>query len=364
MFMFKKYVLLFSVLYFLAIARGVSFSNDGDATDAREIELGKKVAIQVEKKWERISDPAKTARLNMLLQRLTPMLRRDLPYEIRLIREDSPNAFSLPGGTIFITTGMLDFTHSDSEIAAILAHELVHADRKHVLIQVARNQKISLVALAIMVASKGQTVPMVLTNIAQITIANSYSRDLEREADIEGINLLVSAGFSPSSMVTVMEGLSEEELKHPYVDPGIYRDHPDISERILYQIEHIRAQGWALERKRPLNVLRCHIASEKGYSFLLIDKTLILRVRAEKGSLSFLRDISRKLENQLQLEMAPYDIQVIQVSGSSKALRVGNAIVISEPVPGDMFELSQIRDRIITALLDAQSVSPTTDFMK
>lgn len=361
--MLKKLVMLLWVFCFLVCHIDSAFSKS-TLNDGEEIELGKKVAIHVEQRWDRITDPVKITRLNIILRRLIPCLKRDLPYEIRLIREDSPNAFSLPGGIIYITTGMIHFTHSDSEIAAILAHELIHADRKHVMIQIARNQKISLVALAVMVASKGQTLPMVLANIAQITITNSFSRDLEKEADIEGINLLAVTGFHPSSMVTVMEGLSEEELKHPYVDPGIYLDHPEISERISYQIDHIRQQCWPLERKWPLNVLRSRIISDKDHTSLFVDSTEILRGSVDMKSQPSLNDISLKLEKNLQLEMAPYDIQIIKISEFQRALRVGNSIVLTESPGNDVLDLNQIRDKLILALQNAQSIHPTVDLMK
>lgn len=353
------------IILILFILLGISVASYGYASDdlTEEIALGRKVADQIEQNWERLSDPVKVARLNMLLVRLIPHMERELPYEIRLIREDTPNAFSLPGGIIFFTTGMLDFVHSDSEIAAILAHELIHADRRHVMIQLARNQKISLVALAVMIASKGQAIPTILANVAQVTMSNSYSRDLEREADINGLDVLYAAEFPPSAMVTVMEGLSEEELKKPYVDPGIYRDHPEISERISYLLDHIRENDWPFERKVPLNVLRCNVGHNEGEIQLFIDDTLIVEGKSDHTTVSFLNGIAEKLNHEMQLELAPYDIQVIEAD-NAKALRIRNSIIIREPLPMALPGLQVIRNRIIEALLEAQSIHPTVDFMR
>ncbi len=121
----------------------------------KEIALGQKVSADVEKQWERVADPALCARLNMALNRMVPYLSRPLPYEVRVVREDMVNAFSLPGGIVYFTTGMLNFLRSDAEIAAILAHELIHADKRHVMIQAARSSKISLAALVLLIASHG-----------------------------------------------------------------------------------------------------------------------------------------------------------------------------------------------------------------
>lgn len=353
------------MIFMLSVFLCISVVSGGYASDdlAEEIALGRKVADQIEQNWERISDPIKIARLNMLLVRLIPNMERELPYEIRLIREESPNAFSLPGGIIFFTTGMLEFVHSDSEIAAILAHELIHADRRHVMIQLARNQKISLVALAVMIASKGQAIPTILANVAQVTMSNSYSRDLEREADIKGLDVLYAAEFPPSAMVTVMEGLSEEELKKPYVDPGIYRDHPEISDRISYLLDHIRQNNWPFERKVPLNVLRCNVEQTEDKVRLLIDDTLIIEGHPDQTAISVLNGIAEKLNQEMQLELAPYDIQVIE-GDNARVLRIRNSIIIKEPLPTAFPGLQVIRDRIIEALLEAQSIHPTVDFMR
>jgi Zn-dependent protease with chaperone function len=355
------------ITFIFAIIFGLSVASAADAAVsdeiAEEIALGRKVADQIEQNWERISDPVKVARLNMLLSRLISHLERNLPYEVRIIREETPNAFSLPGGIIFLTTGMLDFVHSDSEIAAILAHELIHADRRHVMIQLARNQKISLVALAVMIASKGQAIPAILANVAQVTISNSYSRDLEREADIKGLDVLYAAEFPPSAMVTVMEGLSEEEMKKPYIDPGIYRDHPEISDRISYLMDHIRENNWPLERKVPLNALRSSVGYTDDKVQLLIDDTLIIEREKDQPAVSVLKGIADKLNHEMQLELAPYDIQVVETD-TTKILRIRNSIIIREPLPIALPELQLIRDRIIEALLEAQSIHPTVDFMR
>lgn len=362
--MLKKILFSCSVIFLLLGNSAIPGSADVGKDDSKEIELGRKVAVQVEQKWERISDPAETARTDMLLQRLLPMLHRNLPYEVRLIREDSPNAFSLPGGIIFVTSGMLSFAHSDSEIAAILSHELIHAQNGHVMKQIARNQRISLVALAIMVASRGQAAPAILANVMQVAVSNSYSIDLEKEADIGGIEVLEGVGFPPAAMVTVMEGLAEEQLKHPYIDPGIYMDHPETSERVSYLLEYIRNKGWPLERKLALNVLKCKVLSDIDSNSLFIDDNIIIQGPPDGDTKNLLNGIASKLDRNLQLEMAPYDIQVIRLPDSYRALRVGNVILISEPLHKGLPELDVIRENLVKALLNAKNVHPTVDFMK
>ena len=171
------------LLVLFALLPAQVFAGDLTREDEKEVALGRKVCEQVEKRWERVADPVRIARLEVILQRLVPETQRPLEYEVRVISEDQPNAFSLPGGFMYFTTGMLGFAKSDSELAAVMAHEMVHTEKKHIMIQSARNERLSILALAIAIASQGKAAAMIMANIAQVAILNAYSRDLEKEAD-------------------------------------------------------------------------------------------------------------------------------------------------------------------------------------
>ena len=105
-------VLLFQSLLLSYPALAPAATESG--VDKKEVALGKKVCEQVEKKWVRITDPIRVARLETIQQKLLPLVERPLPYEVRVISEDQPNAFSLPGGFVYFTSGMLDFAKSDA----------------------------------------------------------------------------------------------------------------------------------------------------------------------------------------------------------------------------------------------------------
>ncbi len=316
---------------------------------AKEIALGKKVSAEIEQKWELVTDPAQTARLGMLLARLLPHTTRPLPYEVRIVRQDMINAFSLPGGIVYFTTGMLRFLRSDAEIAAILAHELVHADRRHVMIQTARSSKISLAALALMIASQGAAGPMILTSLAQVAVTNSYSKDLEREADKEGFRMLVAAGFPPAAMVTSLEALIFDQLKRPYIDPGVYMTHPELSERVEYILRMAEDMKVPIERKRALHLLRPAVVESAHELLLTVDGAEIWRVpRSDEGD-AILRKAAGTIESFLQMETPPYEIRVLDMNGA-RALRVGPALLASEPLPEGSPPLDQLRASLVQAL--------------
>lgn len=316
---------------------------------AKEIALGKKVAAEVEQQWERVTDPARTARLGMLLARLLPHTTRPLPFEARIVREDMVNAFSLPGGIVYFTTGMLDFLRTDAEIAAILAHELVHADRRHVMIQTARSSKISLAALALMVATQGAAGPMILTSLAQVAVTNSYSKDLEREADKEGFRMLVAAGFPPAGMVTSLEAMIFDQLKHPYVDPGVFMTHPELSERVDYILKMADEMSVPIQRKRALGLLRPAVAESGTHLALTLDGAEIWRSNTTGEGAALLRKTAETIDAFLQMETPPYEIELLDLDGKG-ALRIGPALVAREPLPEGVPPLGELRASLVQAL--------------
>ncbi len=357
----KRILIPLLVLSFLLLfSTSRVFADAGELE--KEVKLADKVSEQVEKHWKRVTDPVRVARTAMVLQRLTPFTDRDLQYEVRLIDEERPNAFALPGGRIYLTTGMLDFCRSDDELASILAHELVHTDRKHGMIQSARNQRLSIGALAVIIATGGQGAAPILANLAQVAIMNSYSKDMEREADTMGLKMLSQADYEPAAAVTVMERLQEEELKRHYVDPGIFAAHPKTRERVQTLIGIIRENGWPLERKNALRLLRTGITEEDGLLFLNVDGRPVWH--APKGDLArgLLEKTAGLLDRHLQMETSPYDVSIMDLHGET-ILRIGLGRIVSreETLPG-MPSLDDLREEIVVALQRARSSHPVADY--
>lgn len=276
----------------------------------REIEIGRKALAQIEENWPLTSDPAAIARLTMILNRLEPHMMRRIPYEIRLIKTNVKNAFCLPGGFIFFTTGILDLLKTDSELAAVMAHEMIHADRKHSLRMAAESNKITLGALAVMLLSRGAAAPMILAQVAQIAIMNSYTIELETEADSLGLDALIASGYPPGGMVTLMEKFLNEEMKEPIRDYGIYMNHPESPKRLQSALNKLNQLGVPVNRKYPLGLLRTSIKREGDKLQLLIDNNIALTGKNTPENLKILNNIKQNLDKYLQLELAPYEIHI------------------------------------------------------
>ncbi len=332
-----------------------------EASVKREISIGNKVAEEIAKHMDFIEDPVYTARVRGIFNRLTPYVQRPLPYNVHIIKEKSPNAFCIPGGNIYVTTGLLEFARSDSELAFVIAHELSHANGKHVIIQMERNQRLSLAALAIAIASRGAGAAVVLSNVAAISIASAYSRDLEQEADYGAITIAENAGYDLIAGVTTMERLAAEELKQPWYDPGITLDHPKISERIQYIADEIERRGYRIHRKDVLKLLIPRILEENGELIFKIDDTEILRGPSSFEMKRYLENAADVVRKSLLMETPVYDIQVIKY-GEDLVLSIGPSRFMAEPIPGGKASLDQVRERVLDALTKARRKHPMANY--
>ncbi|HPD96787.1 MAG TPA: M48 family metallopeptidase [Synergistales bacterium] len=352
-----------ALLAAIILLLSVPFLSAASADDIeKEIKLGEKVSKQIEEHWERVVDPVRVARLSMILGRQLPFTERDLPFEVRLIEEKRPNAFALPGGIIYFTTGMLDFCRSDDEIAAVMGHELTHADKRHVMIQVARNQRLSIGALAVLVATRGQGVAPILANLAQVAIMNSYSRDLEREADQGGLEFLNRSGYEPSAAVTVMERLLEEEIKRPYVDPGIYAGHPRTRERISELVKMMKTMGLPVRRKRSLHLLRTEITESDERMVLAIDGTPVWWGVSSEGTEELLKKANEAILVHLQMETSAFDVMIAGVA-PERILKIGLGTVARESeIQEDMPAIEDFRENILDSLQKARAIHPVADY--
>ncbi len=337
----------------------------------KERKIGRKAVEQIEERWELIADPARLVRLSMIVDKLKPHLEREIPYEVRIVRMDFPNAFCLPGGYIFFTSKMLELLHSDAEIAAIMAHEMIHVDQNHGLKMAAKSNKLSLAALAVILLSGGAIAPTVLAQVAQVAMGSAYTIEFEKESDSKGLDVLIAAGYSPTAMVTVMENFMHEEMKLPMREYGIYMDHPESVERVQSMSDRLKSLNIKLERKYPLQLLLTSIQEDRGNIMLFIDDVEVWRGIKSEAALKALEQAKKVLDANFQMELAPYDLQL----ENNHILRLKNMVLATAPLEGktlegkalekeEMQSLSVFRENLLDALARAQKKHPIAKYFR
>ncbi len=181
-------------------------------------DVGKTDAERVAAEIGILDDPELTAYVDAIGQRLARYAPRgQFDYTFKIVDQDAPNAFALPGGYIFVSRGLLALTNSEDELANVIGHEIVHVARRHAS---ARQG----------VAQSGLPLTLSWFRYAQIA---SYSREQEWEADRLGQGLAALAGFDPKGMSTFLRDLEFTErlrLGHSRL-PSFLDTHPAATQR-------------------------------------------------------------------------------------------------------------------------------------
>lgn len=338
-----------------------------DQTIAKEMKMGEKTVKSIEDGMTRVLDPETEEQLDRITARLIPFTQRNLHYEVRIVEADVPNAFSLPGGYTYITTEMLKILESDDEIAAVLAHEFVHADRAHVLVQTARSSKLDIISLIGLIAAAqgGGAGAAVVAGAVQTAYMNSYAIDLEKEADARGIEMLHKAGYNPTAMLVLMEKLNVEDLKRrSYESAGIYQNHPEDSERIEAAVQYMKDNKIEIQRKLIKNNLKAHVTRIYGDRSLMIDKNRIIALPAADENEEFLQGIADKLNELIELELAPYDIYVVTRPYGKEIMIRGKKIVSEPELTQQSASINEIRNRINAAIIDARLENTVSNYFR
>lgn len=205
----------------------------------REAKIGQSVSEQVEQKFKVSSDFLLQDKISSIGRRIVDMCdRKELRYHFKVLDEKEPNAFSLPGGYVYINTGLIKETQNDDEIAAVLAHEVGHIAAQHAVkrMQGALSYDL-LMALAVFGSRDPKFARGAQFALGQVFV--SYSRDDELLSDKLAVKYLKNAGFDPAAMLTLLEKLQDIERKRPPKQINYWRTHPYISDRIRVSREEI-----------------------------------------------------------------------------------------------------------------------------
>ena len=226
--------------------RNVRHTNAGLLNERDEIKLGTQLHRQATKKF-RLTDVG-LDRVERLGQRVARVSARpNLLYKFHVIESREINGLSLPGGHIYITTGLLKIAN-DGELASVLAHEVGHIAARHSLKTLKKRQEYNDIAKSIgeltgVAGDIGRDLGVGLGQLLGEGILTIHSRDEEREADYLGVRGMAKAGFDPQGMVTMFQKLQRVQGQTPDLITSLLSDHPDVQERIdntRYEIARIR----------------------------------------------------------------------------------------------------------------------------
>ena len=221
-----------------------------------EQDLGKKLYRQLRGSQAVIEDPELSSWIRALGNRLVARASGTRgSFYFLIIDKPSVNAFAMPGGVIAVHTGLILNTESESELAAVLSHEIAHVSQRHIARMFAKNKgsawQTGLGVLAGAIAASqdpalGQAV-LTAAVASQMQKQLNFSRQAESEADRVGLRILTAAGFDPEGMPTFLGKLSHSEGAYQNITEYI-RTHPLSIDRV--SDTRTRAKKYANAHKR------------------------------------------------------------------------------------------------------------------
>lgn len=161
--------------------------------------------------------------------------QNEIKFSVGVVKDDTVNAFALPGGYIFVHTGLLSYIKSDGELAGVLAHEIAHVDRRHSMDTITRTIGMSVV-LSLIVNKSSDKRKKQISQIGAVAINLTelgYSREAEFEADAYGVGFMKAAGYKKDELLNFwrrMEGESGSSKNSSILQ--LFSTHPPTSDRI------------------------------------------------------------------------------------------------------------------------------------
>jgi beta-barrel assembly-enhancing protease len=234
-----------------------------------DTEQGKKYSEEVEKQYKVSKDEAMQERVKRVGADMAAIANRTrlettwgdrrfskFEYSFKVLEgKDNVNAFSLPGGRIYVYEGLMNFIQTDDELAAVLGHEISHAAMRHVA-QLQRDAgkvqalEIPLILAAILRGGQGGSTALQTLMLGNQTIASGWSIKAEKAADLGGFQLMQKSGYNSSACLTVVERLAQLERAKPELsmDWGIYRTHPPSEERVAAILKDFKSANVTVQR--------------------------------------------------------------------------------------------------------------------
>jgi peptidase M48-like protein len=210
-------------------------------TPQQDVQLGRDAAAQVEQQLPLLRDDNVASYVSDIGQRLVASIPAELRhpefnYTFKVVNVKEINAFALPGGPMYVNRGMIEAAKSEGEVAGVVAHELSHVALRHGTAQATKATKyeIGTIAGAVIGAIVGGQAGNVIAQGTQFGLGTAFlrfSRAFEKDADIEGSQIMARAGYDPRDMASMFKTIEQQGGSG---GPQWLSDHPNPGDRYAY----------------------------------------------------------------------------------------------------------------------------------
>ena len=198
----------------------------------REVKIGESIVKQAEQELKPAEDPLVQKRVEDIGKKIAGVCdRKDIDYHFYVLQDEEVNAFSLPGGFVYVNKGLVDRVANDDELACVLGHEVGHIVARHSIKKLQAIMGYSILKLLSM------SVPQTAqgggaADVAFASIMTGYAREDELLADQLGTRYAKAAGYNPRSMISFLQKLEEVERRRPLQPKSYFKTHPYAPDRV------------------------------------------------------------------------------------------------------------------------------------
>ena len=199
----------------------------------KEIALGRQLAAEVERQVRLVTDPVVNEFVNRVGQNIVRNSDAQVPFTFKVIEDDGINAFALPGGFVFVNTGILLTADEEAELAGVMAHEIAHVTARHGTENATKGQIVNLATIPLIFL--GGVAGFGIRQAAGFAIPMQFmkfSRGAEEEADFLGMQYMYKTGYDPGAAVTFFEKVQARETAKPGTMSSLFASHPPTEARI------------------------------------------------------------------------------------------------------------------------------------
>jgi beta-barrel assembly-enhancing protease len=199
----------------------------------KEMALGKQLAQEVERQAKIVDDPLISEYVNRMGQNLVRNSDAKVPFTFQVIENEVPNAFSLPGGYVFVNTGLIELAEEEDELAGAMAHEIAHVAARHMTREATKSQifRTGVIPFSVILGGWLGLAVGQGANLAAPLGFLALSRADESEADYLGVQYLYAAGYDPTAIIDIFERLDAVSRRQPGTS-RLLSTHPRDTDRI------------------------------------------------------------------------------------------------------------------------------------
>jgi beta-barrel assembly-enhancing protease len=209
----------------------------------KEIAIGRQYAEQIDKTAKLVKDPVVNEYVNRIAQNIARNSDLKVPLTVKLIDGPDINAFALPGGFLYVNTGLVRAADNESALAGVMAHEIAHVAARHWAATMTKATLLQYATIPLIFVPMSYPVYMGVSSALNYGVPLTFlkfSRSDEAEADYLGLQYMYKAGYDPNAYSAFFGKVIDEERRQPGSVDKIFADHPPTPDRIIQAEEEIK----------------------------------------------------------------------------------------------------------------------------